>query len=63
MRVVRTTATPLYLAESQDRRSEERHAPEEVSDHFRAARERLGRMLAKSMATTNSNPAAVPGQR
>ena len=50
----------LYLAESQDRRWEERHAPEEVSDHFRAARERLGRMLAKSMATDQLEPSRRP---
>jgi conjugative relaxase-like TrwC/TraI family protein len=46
-----TQRNSLYLAEPPDRRDQERHAPEELSDHLRSARERLGRMLAKSMAT------------
>jgi ATP-dependent exoDNAse (exonuclease V) alpha subunit len=51
----------LYIAESPDRRSEERHAPEAVSDPVRRARETIARMLAKSMATDElSRTAAAP---
>jgi conjugative relaxase-like TrwC/TraI family protein len=50
----------LYLAEGDDRRSEERHAPEEVDSDVRDARERLGRMLAKSMATDHLEPGRQP---
>ncbi len=46
----------LYVSEPPDRRSEERHAPEEANSYVTEARERLGRMLAKSMATDYVEP-------
>jgi ATP-dependent exoDNAse (exonuclease V) alpha subunit len=46
----------LYLTEPTDRRTEERHAPEVTDSYVRDARERLGRMLAKSMATDHLEP-------
>ena len=52
----------LYLAEPPDRRSDERHAPEEVDSYVREARERLGRVLAKSMATDHLEADQAPGR-
>ena len=51
-----TQHNALYLAEPPDRRDQERHAPEEVDSYVREARERLGRILAKSMATDHLEP-------
>jgi conjugative relaxase-like TrwC/TraI family protein len=55
-----THRNSLYIAEPADQRSEERHAPELLSDTVARAREAMARILSKSMAADRPERSRSP---